>query len=40
VFSERCDVNFSRVCTRVERLSNRLVRLHVKQADSRRKDSA
>jgi hypothetical protein len=39
VFSERCDINFSRVCSRVERLLKCLGRLHLKQADSRQKNS-
>jgi hypothetical protein len=39
VFSERCDINRSRICSRVERLLNCLFRTDVKQTDSSRKDS-
>ena len=39
MFSERCDVNFIRVCSRVGRLLNCLVHLHVKEADCGRKFS-
>jgi hypothetical protein len=39
VFSERCDINFSRVFSRVERLLKCLFRIDVKQTDSRQNDS-